>query len=109
MITLNEYQKFTASTAVYNKKHALFYLGLGLAGESGEVANKIKKVIRDNNGIVTPEIREAIIEELGDIEWYISEIATALGVNLGEIFDGNVKKISSRKNRNKLHGSGDNR
>ena len=105
-----EYQKKSRETAIYPNKGSNFvYPVLGLVGESGEVAEKIKKILRDNNGIVDEEKREEIKKELGDVLWYIAQLATELGLSLDEIARFNIKKLQSRKRRNKLHGSGDNR
>jgi len=105
-----EYQKKSRETAIYPNKGSNFvYPVLGLVGESGEVAEKIKKILRDNNGIVDEEKREEIKKELGDVLWYIAQLATELGLSLDEIARFNIKKLQSRKRRNKLHGSGDDR
>jgi len=105
-----EYQKKSRKTAIYpNKGNNFIYPVLGLVGESGEVAEKIKKVIRDHNGILTEKQKEEIKKELGDVLWYLAQIATELGLSLEEIAHSNLKKLESRKKRNKLHGSGDNR
>jgi hypothetical protein len=91
------YQKFTRTTAIYpgsdgygdDAVPALSYLGLGLVGESGEIADKVKKVIRDGNSELTDERREAILAEAGDVLWYVTRIADHIGVTLGEIVAGN--------------------
>lgn len=93
------------------------YPALGLAGESGELLNKLKKVIRDQNGrihLVGSEYGEKIDilsleSELGDLLWYVSELATVLGLNLNLIADDNIKKLAERAKQNKIHGSGDKR
>jgi len=109
-MNFEEYQKVSRETAVYPDKGDNFiYPVLGLAGESGEVAEKIKKVLRDNNGIIDKERKEKIEKELGDVLWYLAQIATELGLSLDEIASNNIQKLKSRKKRNKLHGSGDNR
>jgi hypothetical protein len=91
------YQKFTRTTAIYPGSDgygddaipALSYLGLGLVGESGEIADKVKKVIRDGDSDLTDDRREAILAEAGDVLWYATRIADHLGVTLGEIVAGN--------------------
>jgi len=106
----NEYQKESRKTAIYPRKGKNFvYPVLGLVGESGEVAEKIKKVLRDNNGIVGEKQKQEIKKELGDVLWYIAQIATELGLSFDEIASFNIKKLKSREKRNKVHGSGDNR
>ena len=86
----------------------LTYDGLGL-GEAGEVQGKIKKIIRDNGGIITPEARVAISDELGDVLWYITSMCETLGISLAEIATNNINKLHDRRERNVLEGSGDNR
>jgi len=109
-MNFEEYQKKSRKTAIYpNKGNNFIYPVLGLVGESGEVAEKIKKVIRDYNGVLNKKQRQEIKKELGDVLWYIAQIATELGLSLDEIAVFNIKKLESRKKRNKLHGSGDNR
>ncbi len=104
----NEYQKEARKTAVYpNIGSNFIYPTLGLCGESGEIAEKIKKVIRDDNGIITEEKRELLKKELGDVLWYISNLASELNVSLSEIAEENIKKLKDRQDRNVLKGSGD--
>lgn len=108
-LTIDRYQMQTHETAIYPPHLALGYLALGLAGEAGEVANKIKKVYRDTHGIVTPETRAAIQKELGDVLWYAAELATMLGIRLSEAAQGNLDALADRKARGVLGGSGDDR
>ena len=82
---------------------------LGLVGEAGETADKIKKILRDKDGVVSEEDRELIIKELGDTLWYIAAISRYLEVNLSEVANGNITKLEDRYQRNKLHGEGDKR
>ena len=82
---------------------------LGLTGEAGETADKIKKILRDREGEISEEERKEVVKELGDVLWYLAAIATYLGVNLEEVAKGNIEKLESRYQRNKLHGAGDNR
>ena len=82
---------------------------LGLAGEAGETADKIKKLIRDKDGIVSSEDCELITKELGDTLWYIASISRYLGVPLSDVASGNIEKLESRLQRDKLHGDGDER
>ena len=103
MMYLSQYQKQAAETAIYPKDKALEYLALGLTGEAGEVANKIKKVIRD--GTSPNNVRD----ELGDVLWYLAMLSTEIGYSLDTIADKNLWKLANRKERNVLGGSGDNR
>ena len=82
---------------------------LGLVGESGEVADKFKKIYRDNDGVMSKEQLSDMQKELGDVLWYINAICCYLGLNLEEVASGNLDKLLDRKRRNKIHGSGDNR
>lgn len=84
---------------------------LGLAGETGEVIEKIKKMIRDKDGVfhATPEDLDELKKELGDVLWYLSAIAFYNGIELEDVATTNLDKLVSRQERNKIHGSGDNR
>ena len=82
---------------------------LGLVGESGEVAEKFKKLIRDKHGALSSEDKKEIVKELGDVLWYINAVAHLLGSNLEEVAQGNLDKVLSRKVRGVQGGSGDNR
>jgi len=86
----------------------LTYDGLGL-GEAGEVQGKIKKIIRDNGGKLTPEARDGIKDELGDTLWYIASMCQTLGITLSDVAESNIKKLHDRRARGVLEGSGDNR
>lgn len=127
----NEYQKQAATTAIYPKFDAteiskfnteltdeelnflnmsgLIYTSLGLSNESGEVLGKIKKIIRDNNCAMNVEKRDEIAKELGDVLWYVTNIATELNISLNDIAEKNLEKLFSRKERDVLKGSGDKR
>ncbi len=111
VISLSEYQKWTDETAIYpdaGKKtiQELMYCGLGISSEAGEMANYIKKLYRDGD---TPELRQLIRDELGDILWYAARTAEALDVSLDDVMQKNYAKLNSRKARGVLKGSGDNR
>lgn len=82
---------------------------LGLTGEAGETADKIKKILRDKNGVVSDEDRKAIAKELGDTLWYLASIARYLDLPLSEVASMNVAKLEDRYQRNKVHGEGDER
>ena len=85
------------------------YPTLGLSGESGEVAEIIKRIIRDKNGAVDEETKAALSKELGDVLWYLTQLATEFDIPLEEIAVNNIEKLKSRKDRGLLHGKGDNR
>ena len=105
-----EYQKLSRKTAMYPDKDKNFvYPTLGLAGESGEVAEKIKKVLRDDSGKLRPETKEELKKELGDILWYVAQLSTELELSMDEVAELNIKKLYSRMERGVLKGSGDNR
>ena len=87
---------------------AVVYDGLGL-GEAGEVQGKIKKIIRDNGGVITPEAIDGIKDELGDTLWYITSMCENLGITLEDVAVGNIKKLHDRRSRGVLGGSGDKR
>ncbi len=105
----NEYQEKAKKTALYPKEHALPYLSLGLIGEAGEVANKVKKIIRDDNSVVTPEKREDLRGEIGDVLWYCAMLCEELDMNLGDAMSDNITKLYDRLRRGKIGGSGDKR
>jgi NTP pyrophosphatase (non-canonical NTP hydrolase) len=108
-MTLNEYQVAALKTAVYPTDKKIIYPALGLCGESGEVADKVKKIIRDNNQEFTADKKEEIIKELGDVLWYVAVMADDLGYDLEEVAAENIAKLASRQKRGVLGGSGDNR
>lgn len=110
----NEYQKKAAKYDFFEVTDNLKEIGfiekvLGLTGEAGEAADKIKKILRDKDGVVSDEDRASIIKELGDTLWYLAAISRYLGVPLSEVASGNIGKLESRYQRNKLHGEGDER
>ena len=105
----NAYQKDSMRTATFADKMALVYLALGLNGEAGEVAEKVKKVVRDDEGVLTPERREGIIDELGDVLWYLAQLCNELNIDFSEVASRNLKKLADRKERGVLHGDGDKR
>lgn len=107
---LDYYQTCALETAVYpNQGQNFAYPTLGLVGEAGEVADKLKKVIRDNDGILTDPVRDAVAKELGDVLWYLAVVAYEMDYDLNEIARMNLDKLNSRKERGVLSGSGDNR
>ena len=107
---LNSYQQQAGSTAHYPCRGSnVLYPTLGLCGEAGEVADKVKKVIRDQDGVFSTERREAIVMELGDVLWYVSQLADELGYSLEAVASANLEKLASRAARDQLGGSGDDR
>ena len=110
-ITMNAYQAGTSTTAIYPGKGTimgLIYVALGL-GESGEVQGKVKKILRDSDGVLTEETRQKIKAELGDMLWYASQMCSELGVTMGEVASENLVKLADRKARDVLKGDGDKR
>lgn len=122
-MNFEEYQKLASQTAIYLDKFLnenpglqdrfVNYLGLSYTsnglGEVGEIQGKVKKILRDQGGIITDENREDLKKELGDVLWYVSAMCSELGLSLDEVAESNIDKLFDRKKRNKLEGSGDNR
>lgn len=112
--SFNEYQRECRKTDVGTSaqdciKPGWLYYALGIWGESGELGEKIKKLFRDKNGVVDFEFKEAVIKEMGDIQWYMARLADWFEIDFESVFIANVKKLQSRKVRNKIHGEGDER
>ena len=97
------------ATAVYDAGNKITYPTLGLASEAGEVAGKVKKVMRDNEGVYTDEKKKELAKETGDCLWYCAALANDLGYTLEEICQMNIDKLNSRKERDVIAGSGDER
>jgi len=109
-ITATEYQQKASETAIFPKEKALEYITLGLTGEAGEIANKVKKLIRDGADKETLEQKKIEIGyEIGDVLWYCAMLAKEVGMNLGHVMENNINKLHSRKERGTISGSGDNR
>jgi NTP pyrophosphatase (non-canonical NTP hydrolase) len=111
-ISLTEYQTLAAGTAVYPGKGGwvgLSYCALKLNGEAGECAEKVGKMWRDDDFKMTKERRQALIMELGDVLWYVSQLAAELNVDLNQVAQLNIEKLARRKVENKLKGDGDDR
>lgn len=106
---VSTYQSIAVSTAIYPKEYSIMYLALGMCGEAGEAAEKIKKIYRDKGGNVNDEDRAAIVKELGDVCWYIANIANELNASFDDVLNTNADKILARKANDTLHGTGDNR
>jgi len=109
-MTFDEYQIKSRQTAIYpDKDNNWVYPALGLAGETGEIMEKLKKVLRDKDSMIDDETRETIARELGDVCWYLSQLATELNLSLSAIAESNLEKLFSRQKRGKLQGDGDER
>jgi NTP pyrophosphatase (non-canonical NTP hydrolase) len=110
VMTAEFYEMKAGQTAIFPKYKALEYLALGLTSEAGEVAGKVKKLIRDGEDMEGFELKKiAIASEIGDVLWYCAMMAKEVGVPLNDIMKDNLKKLHGRKVRGTLHGSGDNR
>ena len=107
---LNTYQEQARSTAIYPNLGSNFvYPALGLCGEAGEIAEKVKKIIRDDQGVITDTKRDSMALELGDVLWYVSQLAAEIDYSLNDIAQINLDKLESRAERGVISGSGDNR
>lgn len=105
---LSEYQSASRATAIYPDAGSnLTYPALGLCGEAGECAEKVKKAMRDDGGVLTGERREALAGELGDVLWYVAQLPTEAGLELEDVAAANLEKLRSRAERRVLSGSGD--
>lgn len=110
-MTFDEYQNKAMTTAINANRtfEALTYRTLGLAGEAGEVAEKVKKIIRDKGCKLTVQDKDELVKELGDVLWYVQALANYLEVPLSRVAELNLQKVLDRKNRGVTKGSGDNR
>ena len=108
MRDFNAYQTESRKTwGIIPMNHPIVYPTMGLVNEAGEVAGKIKKIFRDQNGQITEENRQSLKNELGDVLWYLTQICTELGLTLEEVAETNITKLSSRQERGQLGGDGD--
>ncbi len=106
---LADYQRLSRRTAEYPREAWLAYPALGLAGEAGELAEHAKKAIRDDGAEISAERRAAMSKELGDVLWYVAQLASELGLDLDDVAQQNLEKLLSRQRRGVLSGSGDDR
>ena len=106
---LDMYQKVAKTTAIYPREQAIIYPTLGLTGEAGEVANKVKKIIRDGTNKNDEGLVQDLSAEIGDCLWYIAVLADDIGIKLSDIANINLEKLHKRKEKGTIHGSGDNR
>tara|TARA_R110000850_G_scaffold156396_2_gene280633 strand:+ start:267 stop:656 length:390 start_codon:yes stop_codon:yes gene_type:complete len=110
VMTADFYESQAGHTAIFPKDKALEYLALGMTSEAGEVAGKVKKLIRDGEDVEGFELKKiAIASEIGDVLWYCAMMAKEVGVPLSDIMQDNLNKLHGRKERGTLQGSGDNR
>lgn len=107
-ILAHRFADYPTGTVEENKVDYI-YPALGLAEEAGEVAGKFAKAVRDNNGVIDEERKTAIIKELGDVCWFVAELCSLLGVSIDDVMQKNIDKLVSRKNRDVIHGAGDDR
>lgn len=103
-LDMDKYQQQAATTAIYDQKHSVIYPALGLAAEAGEVANKVKKIMRDGK-----LDREGIADEIGDCLWYIAALCRDLNIDMETVAYDNLEKLHSRQKRGTLRGNGDKR
>lgn len=109
-MTFNEYQLKAKETAIFpDEENRFIYATLAMMGEAGEVSEKIKKIWRDKGKVVSDQDREEIKKELGDVLWYMSQLAAELKIDFDDVATSNIDKLQSRLQRNVLHGAGDNR
>ena len=109
MLDFNDYQKIAQTTAIYPKEYKITYPALGLVGEAGEVANKVKKLIRDGEDTMPHDWKEQLASEIGDVLWYCAALASDLDMSLSVIAKQNKDKLEARLNKGTLKGSGDKR
>jgi NTP pyrophosphatase (non-canonical NTP hydrolase) len=109
-MNLNDYQRMARETAVYPREYGIIYPALGLAGEAGEAVEKVKKAVRKGGASYRSELdMQGLVKELGDVMWYIANIASDMGVTLEAIAMVNIEKLADRAKRDVLKGEGDNR
>lgn len=108
-LSIKEYSERAIATATYGVGNSILYPALGMNGEAGEVAEKVKKVLRDRCGVFDDEVKHNIAGEVGDVIWYCNALARDIGYSLEEIMHMNLVKLESRKKRGVISGSGDNR
>lgn len=106
---ISEYEEKAQATAIYPDSHKITYPALGMAGEAGEVANKVKKLIRDGEEVLPNDWKEQLASEIGDVMWYCAALARDLDVSLTTIMAANLDKLKARQEKGTLSGSGDKR
>jgi NTP pyrophosphatase (non-canonical NTP hydrolase) len=110
-MTFDEYQKQALTTAKFSgdELRDIMHWILGVTGESGEIAEKVKKIIRDKDGVITAEDKKELAKEIGDVLWYLATLSHQLDVSFEEVANINLAKLKSRQERGMIGGSGDNR
>lgn len=110
-MNFNDYQQKALRTVISegNEFNDLLHWVLGINGEAGEIAEKVKKIIRDKSGKVSDDDKQELGREIGDVLWYLAVFAHHLGIKFEDIADENLKKLADRQKRGRLQGSGDNR
>jgi len=109
-MNFNEYQQKSRETAMYPEVgNNYVYPTLGLVGEAGEIAEKVKKIIRDKDGVLDEDTKTLLMKELGDVLWYVAQLSSEFGFELSEVANHNIEKLVSRKERGVIQGSGDTR
>jgi NTP pyrophosphatase (non-canonical NTP hydrolase) len=109
---LDHYQTLASKTGLQGERtqeYRLMYLTLGLAGETGEVVEKIKKLVRNDAGVLSEEKKHLITHELGDVLWYLSQLAGEIGVSLNTVGEANIQKLADRAARGAIKSEGDTR
>tara|TARA_R110000744_G_scaffold139937_2_gene251092 strand:- start:249 stop:578 length:330 start_codon:yes stop_codon:yes gene_type:complete len=109
MDNIQNYQVWSRRTAIYPAGVAVQYTALGLAGEVGEICNEIKKVYRDDDGVVTAKRRADLVDEFGDVFWYLARVTDELNIDMQDVLERNIAKLEDRLARDVLSGSGGNR
>lgn len=114
-LTMRVYEDFVDHIAIYPNRlsgkfsDGVVYCALGMNGEAGEFADKVKKILRDKEGVLEADDREALLNELGDVLWYVAAMAGELDSSLEEVAVVNIEKLKARQKANTLQGEGDNR
>lgn len=108
-MNFQQYQEQAITTKIYSPEVAIPYVVLGITGEAGEIAEKVKKALRDNNGVIDEDRKRELSKEVGDVLWYLAALCEELGISLNDVAEENIQKLQSRKDRGVLKGSGDNR
>lgn len=108
----DEYQEQATKTATFEgkeKDYQLMYLALGVTGEAGEIAEKVKKLMRNDDGVISDEKRDELKKEIGDVLWYLSQLSRVLGFSISDAADANIEKLADRAARGVIKSSGDTR
>lgn len=112
LMDFDEYQEQATKTATFEgkeKDYQLMYLALGVTGEAGEIAEKVKKLMRNDDGVISDEKRDELKKEIGDVLWYLSQLSRVLGFSISDAADANIEKLADRAARGVIKSSGDTR